>query len=143
MPDRAEVERLFDDLEAGHSFPDAVVFPVPRMTAESVSEARSTVRDIIHQVLSPVQAHEVQLVTSELVTNAIVHGKPPVRLLLREGADDVIVAVFDRHTGHPCPGDSPASGLRIVADITLGRWGVKPTRDGKWVWAQIAQNPSS
>jgi anti-sigma regulatory factor (Ser/Thr protein kinase) len=63
----------------------ALVLRVPR-AAEKVASARHAVRDYLaaHAVPSPI-ADDVQLVTSELVTNALVHG--------RAGWIDVEVAV--------------------------------------------------
>jgi hypothetical protein len=131
------VERLLDDVDNGHRPTGAVIIPVPRIAATSVSEVRSTVRDVVSAALPPTQAFEVQLVTSELVTNAIVHGEAPVRLLLHEGPDDVVVAVFDRSARRPRLDGDPVGGLRIVADVAGERWGVWHTRGGKWVWARV------
>jgi hypothetical protein len=131
------VERLLDDIDAGHRPTGAVIIPVPRVAMTSVAEVRSTVRDVVAAALPPSQAFEVQLVTSELVTNAIIHGEPPVRLLLHEGPDDVVVAVFDRGAGRPRPDGDPVGGLRIVADVAGERWGVWRGRGGKWVWARV------
>ena len=136
--DDEAVERLLDDIDRGHRPTGAVIIPVPRVAMTSVSEVRSTVRDIVAAALPPSQAFEVQLVTSELVTNAIVHGEPPVRLLLHEGEDDVVVvAVFDRSAGRPRPDGDPVGGLRIVAGVAGERWGVWRGRGGKWVWARV------
>jgi anti-sigma regulatory factor (Ser/Thr protein kinase) len=67
------------------------------------------------------------LVVSELVTNAVLYGAPPVYMVLRRGAQDARVDVHDDHPQGPseapaAPGDSHSEsgcGLlicRAVAD---------------------------
>jgi len=132
-----DIEQLLDDIDRGHRPTSAVIIPVPSVATTSVAEVRSTVRDVVSAALAPGQVFDVQLVTSELITNAIVHGEPPVRLLLHEGPADVVVAVFDRSSGRPRPDGDPIGGLRIVADVANERWGVWRGRGGKWVWARV------
>jgi hypothetical protein len=79
------------------------------------------------------------LVLTELLTNAIEHGHPPLRVTLGLGEDFVRVEVHDTAPEpprtHPRP-DGRGRGLEIVAALAL-RHGWTPNRHGKIVWADI------
>jgi anti-sigma regulatory factor (Ser/Thr protein kinase) len=89
------------------------------------------------------------LIVSELVSNAVRHGKPPVQLLLRRVGRGVRVDVHDEapatgptnHVGGPTRLPSPeAEGGRgrFLVDALSARHGVHEVPDdGKEVWAVI------
>jgi anti-sigma regulatory factor (Ser/Thr protein kinase) len=132
-----DIGRLLDEVEHGRGAHDTVVIPVPTQSTDALPSVRSTVTEVVRQALRPADPNELQLVCSELITNAVVHGRPPVRLLLHEGADEIVVAVFDGGDGPVVPGDSPTAGLHIVDQLTHGRWGSRRERNGIWVWAAL------
>jgi serine phosphatase RsbU (regulator of sigma subunit)/anti-sigma regulatory factor (Ser/Thr protein kinase) len=82
----------------------------------------------------------IELVVSELVTNAIRHGNGPIQLrLIRE--DALICEVSDRssispHLRRAHSEDENGRGLFIIAQLTE-RWGTRYTRAGKTIWAEI------
>src|SRR5690606_35755537 len=82
-----------------------------------------------------------ELVVSELVTNAIRYGAPPIRLRLIHDAATLICEVSD--TSHTAPHlrraktwDEGGRGLLLVAQLTQ-RWGSRHTADGKTIWAEL------
>ena len=82
------------------------------------------------------------LATSELVTNALLHGRPPVDLRLRIEGADVLIEVRDRATYQPRKlrpdeTDEHGRGLQIVAALAA-RWGTRPTENGKAVWCVLS-----
>lgn len=87
---------------------------------------------------------EAQLLVSELVTNAVRHGGPPVRVRVScDGSGPSLhVAVSDGNRLPPVRRDvSPeAEGGRGVAlvDIVSDRWGVQHDDGGKTVWFVIS-----
>ncbi|MET9777256.1 SpoIIE family protein phosphatase [Streptomyces sp. NPDC006367] len=83
-----------------------------------------------------------ELVVSELVTNAIRYGAPPIRLRLIHDATTLICEVSD--TSHTAPHlrraktwDEGGRGLLLVAQLTQ-RWGSRHTAEGKTIWAELA-----
>ncbi|MFD8199184.1 SpoIIE family protein phosphatase [Streptomyces sp. NPDC003470] len=83
-----------------------------------------------------------ELVVSELVTNAIRYGSPPIRLRLIHDATTLICEVSD--TSHTAPHlrraktwDEGGRGLLLVAQLTQ-RWGSRHTTEGKTIWAELA-----
>jgi len=83
-------------------------------------------------------------IISELVTNAVEHAGTPMELRLRRrpGALMIEVADGDGRLARPTPTDKTDErhrGLMIVQTLSE-RWGVRPTGNGKVVWAQMA-NP--
>jgi serine phosphatase RsbU (regulator of sigma subunit) len=88
------------------------------------------------------QREDAELVVAELVTNAILHGAPPVRLRLLVRAADVRIEVEDRGRQRPLPVRSGADamtgrGLNLVSCLS-SEWGVDPAAgDGKVVWACV------
>jgi serine phosphatase RsbU (regulator of sigma subunit)/CHASE1-domain containing sensor protein len=85
---------------------------------------------------------DVALITSELVTNAALHGTGDVIVRVERGVGSVRIAVFDDSPAtptrlHPGPGAESGRGLGIVEMIADG-WGVTPDGPGKWVWADLA-----
>ena len=82
------------------------------------------------------------LLVSELVSNAILHGRPPIELRLRQTAEQVLVEVDDGATVlprklRPTPDDEHGRGL-VIAALLSDRWGTRPLRDGKSVWCLFA-----
>ncbi|MFE9774714.1 SpoIIE family protein phosphatase [Streptomyces sp. NPDC005931] len=82
-----------------------------------------------------------ELVVSELVTNAIRYGAPPIRLRLIHDAATLICEVSD--TSHTAPHlrraktwDEGGRGLLLVAQLTQ-RWGSRHTTEGKTIWAEM------
>jgi anti-sigma regulatory factor (Ser/Thr protein kinase) len=110
--------------------------PVP----SSVALARSFVREGLAGL--DVDSRDVALLlTSELVTNAILHARTPVRLgvLLLDGGG-ALVCVADGVAGTPMLSarahshDRPGGrGLALVEDLA-DTWGTTTYRGGKTVW---------
>lgn len=91
-------------------------------------------------------ADSARLITSELVTNAVVHGRSEVRLVCTPDRSrrTVHVEVGDENSRHPRiePVDDGAldgRGLFIV-DLLATRWGVRDTPDGKLVWFDLVDD---
>ncbi|MDN3270271.1 SpoIIE family protein phosphatase [Streptomyces sp. MA15] len=84
-------------------------------------------------------AFVTELVVSELVTNAIRYGEPPIRLrLIRDRT--LICEVTDAsptspHLRRAHAFDEGGRGLLLVAQLTQ-RWGSRQTDSGKTIWAE-------
>ncbi|MFE4963158.1 SpoIIE family protein phosphatase [Streptomyces sp. NPDC056660] len=81
----------------------------------------------------------VELIVSELVTNAIRYGGGPIRLRLIQH-QVLTCEVSDSNTSHPRPRqphiiDEQGRGLFLVAQLSR-RWGSRSATDGKVVWAE-------
>jgi anti-sigma regulatory factor (Ser/Thr protein kinase) len=81
------------------------------------------------------------LLVSELVTNSVLHGGPPVVVAVDCTGDELQVRVRDGSPYRPAPreaGDEDESGrgLALVAEMS-DDWGVDPEPDGKHVWFVI------
>lgn len=87
---------------------------------------------------------DLQLVATELVTNAYVHGRPPVRFALtRPGSNGLLrIEVSDcgpalPQVRHPDLHTPHGRGLLLVAACSV-RWGViTDAGPGKTVWAEL------
>jgi PAS domain S-box-containing protein len=78
------------------------------------------------------------LLTSEILTNAVVHGLGPVRLRLRRTDTEIAVIVSDRGWYQPQPRladptDESGRGLSLLEMLSTS-WGARATADGKDVW---------
>lgn len=81
------------------------------------------------------------LLTSELVTNAIVHGSGPVRLQMHRSADRLRIEVGDDDPTLPSAqvagnGVESGRGLMIVTKLSAD-WGARPNGPGKIVWFEL------
>lgn len=82
-----------------------------------------------------------RLLVSELVTNAVLHARTPMTLVVRLRKDGVRVEVHDGNPAAPTMRDYGAEamtgrGLSLVADLA-SRWGVERDSAGKSVWFEI------
>jgi anti-sigma regulatory factor (Ser/Thr protein kinase) len=88
----------------------------------------------------------VQLVTSELVTNAVRHGAKPILFGLRRQDHDVRIEVSD---GDPKMGpaavldeDSESGRGCLIVDLMASASGVETVAgDGKIAWAVVSDDP--
>jgi anti-sigma regulatory factor (Ser/Thr protein kinase) len=80
---------------------------------------------------------------SELVTNAVVHGRPPITFRAWRTADRLTVAVGDQDRTPPTCQLPPAHqshgrGL-VIVNALAAHWGVDQSpEDGKRVWFDLA-----
>ena len=99
-------------------------------------------------------AYDVLTVICELVTNALLHGKPDIELTLTLGEGCIRGAVVDHGPQMPQPrqpdaDDDGGRGLHIVHQYTR-RWGVQPLShgsqgeiQGKCVWFECGVGAAS
>ena len=104
--------------------------------------ARAVVRDAVERGRAGVRIEDVALVVSELVTNAVIHGRGDITLDVVIGSDAVHVSVEDAGPEPPAPraaepADESGRGLLLVSRIASS-WGVRPVETGKVVWADVA-----
>jgi anti-sigma regulatory factor (Ser/Thr protein kinase) len=87
-------------------------------------------------------ADTATLLTSEVLTNAVVHGLGPVQLRLRRTDTEVTVIVSDRGRYRPQPRladptDESGRGLSLL-EMLATSWGARATEEGKDVWFTLA-----
>ncbi|SNX66264.1 PAS domain S-box-containing protein [Streptomyces sp. TLI_55] len=85
-------------------------------------------------------AFAVELIVSELVTNAIRYGSAPIELRLLRG-DTLVCEVSDGNSTAPHlrrarTFDEGGRGLLLVAQLA-DRWGSRQTPTGKTIWAEL------
>lgn len=115
---------------------------------EAVGKARGLVREALAAWDMSSVEENVTMVVSELVSNAILHGKAPITLALYRYGRVVRGEVTDHSAMWPNPvpvgpEEEHGRGLAIVAAYT-DRWGVVPASegkpaDGKTVWFVCAE----
>lgn len=85
------------------------------------------------------------LMTSEVVTNALLHGQGEVRLAV--GADQVLVRVevgdeeSDRPTPQATAADAESGRGMVIVDALAANWGVLEAAPGKTVWFEVPARP--
>jgi anti-sigma regulatory factor (Ser/Thr protein kinase) len=90
-------------------------------------------------------APTLELLVSELATNAIRHAGGDRFSVEFDANGHVLVAVCDANTTEPTPRDAAPTdlggrGLAIVEGLS-DVWGARIHRDGKCVWFQLADAP--
>lgn len=119
------------------------VLPLPA-DVRSVRQARRFVAEqCLTLALAPARCDDALLLTSELVTNAILHGRSEVCVEVVERDGVVRISVQDENSRHPAavPQDADAldgRGLALV-DAVAVRWGVEDRPLGKAVWFELSR----
>ena len=84
---------------------------------------------------------DAMLLSGELLTNAMIHGREPIELRLRRTAGYLLIEVDDGASAlprklRPTPRDDHGRGLQLTAAVS-DRWGTRPLAEGKSVWCQL------
>jgi anti-sigma regulatory factor (Ser/Thr protein kinase) len=120
-------------MELSESFPP---------TLEAVRAARQFVQRVIATADDDVR-NSVILLTSELVTNAVIHARTDLEVTVRYLDDgSVRVDVWDANSRMPQPCLAPLDattgrGLGMVESLASA-WGAERAGNGKSVWFQVS-----
>jgi len=145
---RVPAERLVQELLIAASLADHAAarltarFP---LTAASVGQARRFVRIALdtstRQVLD-----EIELMVSELVTNAMLHAESPPRVDIVLGRAAYRVEIYDDDPSLPQLRDASPDALGgrgiFLVDRLASRWGAEPHGRGKVVWFERDREPA-
>jgi anti-sigma regulatory factor (Ser/Thr protein kinase) len=125
---------------AAAAAPPIVAVDLPPHPA-AAGAARAVVRRAAGDGVAPAVLADVELVVSELATNAVLHGRAPFRLGAWRGRDRLHLAVEDAGTDRPRPrrpGDGEGGRGLVLVDRLSICWGVAPRPGGgKVVWADV------
>jgi anti-sigma regulatory factor (Ser/Thr protein kinase) len=113
-------------------------------TLPAVPDSPAMARTLVRAELSGCSESTVttaELMISELVTNAVVHGGTPIRIELEHGDNVVKATVTDGGTAlpvlrHPQRSAEHGRGLMIVSSLAHD-WGVVENENGKSVWFSL------
>ncbi len=109
----------------------------------SAGQARHFVADTVRDVLPDDVTEVAVLLTSELVTNVIVHARTPMQLSVEVEAEALRVAIADEVPRTPVRRAAEGTprltgrGMHLVESLAT-QWGVEPSPTGKTVWFELS-----
>jgi anti-sigma regulatory factor (Ser/Thr protein kinase) len=112
---------------------------------DAAAEARRALVGVAGE-LSAARMRDVQLLVSELVTNAVRHAGiaagAPINMLIDTGDGRLRVEIADGGSGFepgpPAPDPTRASGWGLyLVEQLADRWGVEPADPGTLIWFEI------
>lgn len=107
----------------------------------SASTARRVVRSTVHDWGCEEAVEAAELVTSELVTNALLHAGTRTELQVRLADDRLRIEVADDESSLPVvknPGGEELGGRGLVmVDALAESWGCDADATGKVVWCEL------
>jgi len=113
-------------------------------TPDAPALARSFVDETCgHWQVAPQVIEALRLISTELVTNVVVHAGTPMRVVLRRSHRHLHVAVLDDEPRpamlRPPASPQSASGRGLIfVEAFSSAWGCTPTATGKSTWATLA-----
>lgn len=120
---------------------------IQRHDLHGVKAAREFVRDCLKSWKLEAMTDDLELMASEVVTNALTHADSYVELRLRLHPDRIRLEVRDTDVTPPLPSSLSACeeenaqaehGRGLIIVDALGEWGSSPSGRGKVVWCEIA-----
>ena len=116
------------------------------MSIDSVARARHFVRSALKE-FPGATVDTAELLTSELATNAVLHGRTAFEVSVRVAAGRLHIAVTDGSGGAPVPlsplgSDCHGRGLLILDELSE-RWGTTADPPGKMVWFDLVAGARS
>jgi anti-sigma regulatory factor (Ser/Thr protein kinase) len=109
----------------------------------AVAAARRFLRAAVCEIHAAGVLDEAELLVSELVTNGVRYGAPPITVqVVCDGGARMRVLVSDRDATVPQqrlagPEEESGRGMGLV-DYLSAEWGIEPHGDGKTVWFSLA-----
>lgn len=140
--------RLVDELLAVTGLLELVEGVVAEVKAGLSADTSSAghARRFVDQVLSrwhcDALLDDVQLLVSELVTNAVIHAGSEVEVAVRLLSDSIRIEVVDRapvtelRPSTP-DGDGESGRGLLLVETVASAWGVEPIDGGKAVWFEV------
>lgn len=113
--------------------------PVPRV----VSEARSFVRQHLPAAVSDDVKDTALLLTSELVTNAVIHARTRLEVGITVSDRSLLITVHDEDLGRsalPGPPREGGRGLALVAELAQESATELHAEGGKTAWFRITRD---
>lgn len=115
-----------------------------RAVPDAVPIARGALRELLRGTPHEARLDDGELAISELVTNAVLHGRDPISLRLVRDECCVRVEVRDGSPVSPSfsmldPTAVTGRGLMLISAAS-DRWGVEPTSSGKCVWFELHED---
>ena len=112
-------------------------------TAQACPHARHAVREFcVSRGLADV-ADDAELLTAEVISNAIRHSDGMLTVLVVRANDTIAITVSDNNPDVPSiPANPPdgladsGRGLTVLANVA-GDWGMSPSDGGKTVWFRL------
>jgi anti-sigma regulatory factor (Ser/Thr protein kinase) len=133
---------------AGSTTPQAthILAELPYLPS-AVPRARQVLRESLRGAGLDEDATAVaELLVSELVTNAVKYGQPPVWLLVELRPGLVHASVSDTSTALPerrvVDDDSEGGRGLLVLDALAGSWGAVTADHGKYLWFDLVVTPA-
>ncbi|ADP78607.1 ATP-binding protein [Pseudofrankia inefficax] len=133
---------------AGSTTPQAthILAELPYLPS-AVPRARHVLRESLRSAGLDEDATAVaELLVSELVTNAVKYGQPPVWLLVELRPGLVHASVSDTSTSLPerraVDDDSEGGRGLLVLDALAGSWGAVTADHGKYLWFDLVVTPA-
>jgi anti-sigma regulatory factor (Ser/Thr protein kinase) len=110
---------------------------------DSAARARRFLTDFCRAADLPASlCQTAALLVSELVTNAVIHGRTSATVEVHRPADTLRVTVRDDNPALPAVGESPdfgaenGRGMLIVSKLAH-RWGIEAGDGGKAIWFEL------
>ena len=116
-------------------------------TPDAAGEVRRRLRDAVSGTVFEARIDDAELAATELVTNAVLHGRQPIRVTIRVDEERLRVEVSDASAVSPTfslldPTAVTGRGLLLVASVA-DHWGVDPEPEGKTVWMELSSRAPS
>jgi anti-sigma regulatory factor (Ser/Thr protein kinase) len=120
---------------------DAVRLRLPADPASALTARRAATKACASAGLPDDLCYWAVLLTSETVTNAVVHGRSEVRLAIDIGERRIRIEVGDDNSRrpirrHPDAGSLDGRGIALL-DAFASDWGVDDVAGGKIVWFEM------
>jgi anti-sigma regulatory factor (Ser/Thr protein kinase) len=107
----------------------------------SATRARTVTRGYLQSSCPPEAIEVAALLVTELVTNAVLHARTPIIVVVESSPGAVFLAVNDGSRADPIARNygvdaATGRGIKLVRELST-RWGVERSDAGKRVWCEI------
>ncbi|MFR0357662.1 ATP-binding SpoIIE family protein phosphatase [Streptomyces sediminimaris] len=136
----------YDGVQPGEQ-QDVARLSIQRYDLQAVASTRHYLREVLRRWRSEALLDDLQLMLSEVVTNALIHAQSDVDIRMRRHAGGVRVEVQDSSPQPPVPtvivadeamnAEAESGRGLLIVDALATSWGSSPAGRGKTTWIEM------